>query len=121
MNNSEELLEGTTIEILVDALGCFWNAAIGEAHNRQSSVAMDCAAVMAEGVAAVACRLDERRQMPDLARQVIHLTKRLAEVQRVGNRLSIAAQTSGGVAGRDDGLVAAIEEWGAILAQGDKV
>lgn len=44
---------------LADALNCFWNAAIGDAHNRQSSTAMDAASVMAEGLAAVAARLNE--------------------------------------------------------------
>lgn len=44
---------------LADALGCFWNAAIGEAHNRQSSAAIDAASVMAVGLAAVASRLAE--------------------------------------------------------------
>lgn len=45
--------------ILADALDCFWNAAIGEAHNRQSAAAMDTASVMATGFAAVAARLRE--------------------------------------------------------------
>lgn len=44
---------------LSDALDCFWNAAIGDAHNRQSSTAMDAASVMAEGIAAVSNRLKE--------------------------------------------------------------
>lgn len=44
---------------LADALGCFWNAAIGAAHERQSATAMDAASVMAEGFAAVAVRLTE--------------------------------------------------------------
>lgn len=33
------------------------------------------------------------------------------ELKRAGDTLSFAAQTSGGTAGRDDGLVAAIEGW----------
>lgn len=48
-----------TTEALVDALDCFWNAAIGSAHERQSGSAMDLASVLAEGVAAVAQRLRE--------------------------------------------------------------
>lgn len=51
--------EPLTAGQLTDALGCFWNAAIGEAHNRQSAAAMDTAAVVAEGISAVANRLRE--------------------------------------------------------------
>lgn len=43
--------------VLADALGCFWNAAIGEAHTRQGG--MDVASIMAVGIAAVAARLTE--------------------------------------------------------------
>lgn len=42
---------------LADALGCFWNAAIGAAHNQQEG--MPFASIMAEGVAAVAQQLNE--------------------------------------------------------------
>ncbi len=42
---------------LVDALGCFWNAAIGESHRQQE--AMPYAAIMATGIAAIAQRLEE--------------------------------------------------------------
>jgi len=42
---------------LADALDCFWNAGIGEAHQRRSAEAMDVATVMAVGIAAVANRL----------------------------------------------------------------
>jgi hypothetical protein len=42
---------------LADALGCFWNAAIGEAHTQQEG--MPFAAIMAGGVAAVQTRLQE--------------------------------------------------------------
>lgn len=48
-----------TAERLADALDCFWNAAIGHAHNAQSTLAMDTAGSMAEGFAAVANRLRE--------------------------------------------------------------
>lgn len=44
---------------IADALDCFWNAAIGAAHERQSSTAMDVASVMAEGIAAISTRLKE--------------------------------------------------------------
>lgn len=54
----ETVLAGE-VERIADALGCFWNAAIGEAHNRQSPVAMDVASVMAEGINAIAVRLRE--------------------------------------------------------------
>ena len=46
--------------VLADALGCFWNAAIGEAHNRQGG--MDVASIMAVGIAAIATRLTEDRK-----------------------------------------------------------
>jgi hypothetical protein len=42
---------------LSEALGAFWNAAIGEAHDRQGG--MDAAVVMAVGLSAVAARLSE--------------------------------------------------------------
>lgn len=42
---------------LAEALGAFWNASINEARNRDSSVAIDCAAVLSEGFAAVADHL----------------------------------------------------------------
>jgi hypothetical protein len=47
-----------TAAILADALDCFWNAAIGEAHNR-TAAAMDVAAVTAEGLAAVSRHLKQ--------------------------------------------------------------
>lgn len=46
-----------TPELLADALDCFWNAAIGHAHNAQSTLAMDTAGSIAEGFAAIANRL----------------------------------------------------------------
>jgi len=46
-----------TSAALAEALGAFWNASINEARNRDSSVAVDCAAVMSEGFAAVAAQL----------------------------------------------------------------
>lgn len=61
-NNPVELQDAERAVLLhiADALDCFWNAAIGEAHNRQSSAAMDTASVMAEGLAAISTRLKER-------------------------------------------------------------
>jgi len=47
-----------TTEGLADALGCFWNAAIGAAHTQQEGMAT--AAIMAEGIAAVQHRLEEQ-------------------------------------------------------------
>jgi Holliday junction resolvasome RuvABC endonuclease subunit len=47
---------------LAEAFGCFWNAAIGEAHERESYEAMSTATVMAEGMAAVQRRLEEIAQ-----------------------------------------------------------
>lgn len=47
-----------TKEDLADALDCFWNAAIGEAHDRQAG--MDVASIFASGVNAVSIRLKER-------------------------------------------------------------
>lgn len=49
---------------LADALGCFWNAAISAAVDRQSATAMDVASVMALGLAAVAERLSEPQITP---------------------------------------------------------
>ena len=42
---------------LADALGCFWNAAIGAAHRQQEGMAF--ASIMVEGIAAVGTRLQE--------------------------------------------------------------
>lgn len=42
---------------------------------------------------------------------------RLRKAVEAGNRLSFAAQTTGGTAGRDEGLVAAIDAWAATLAR----
>lgn len=50
---------GLTQDRLADALDAFWNAAIGAAHERQTTAAMDCASVMAQGLAAVSQKLRE--------------------------------------------------------------
>lgn len=44
---------------LAEALSCFWNAAIGSAHERQDSTAFAVVGSVAEGVAAVERRLRE--------------------------------------------------------------
>jgi hypothetical protein len=41
---------------------------------------------------------------------------RVRELERAGDRLSVAAQTTGGTAGRDEGLVEAITGWQAARA-----
>jgi hypothetical protein len=46
-----------TASVLADALDCFWNAALGAAHQRQEGFAT--ANIMVEGIAAVARRLHE--------------------------------------------------------------
>lgn len=52
---------------LADAIGCFWNAAIGEAKIRPEGVAFAC--IMAEGMAAIQTRLEEHASAsaPDTA------------------------------------------------------
>jgi hypothetical protein len=44
------------------------------------------------------------------------LRNKVASMRRVGNTLSFAAQTTGGTAGRDAGLVAAIDAWERLAA-----
>ncbi|MER8604802.1 hypothetical protein NKH48_13710 [Mesorhizobium sp. M1233] len=51
-----------TAEMLADALGCFWNAAIGDARDKQDSRVLAVASSMAEGFAAVERRLREHAQ-----------------------------------------------------------
>ncbi|RWX70453.1 hypothetical protein EN780_03400 [Mesorhizobium sp. M4B.F.Ca.ET.089.01.1.1] len=51
--------ETVTFGKLADAFGCFWNAAIGDAHNRQDATAFAVIGSMAEGFAAVERRLRE--------------------------------------------------------------
>lgn len=46
-------------EILADALDCFWNAAIGAAHEKQDSTVFAVVGCIAEGVQAVSNRLRE--------------------------------------------------------------
>jgi hypothetical protein len=45
---------------LADALGCFWNAAIGSANDRQDATAFSVVGAMAEGIAAIQKRLTEQ-------------------------------------------------------------
>lgn len=49
--------EPLTAAEFADALDCFWNAAIGESHRQQEGIST--AAIMAEGIQAVANRLRE--------------------------------------------------------------
>jgi len=51
-----------TVAVLADALDCFWNAAIGAAHQQQDGHVL--ASIMAEGIAAVATRLREHDTAP---------------------------------------------------------
>jgi len=44
---------------IADALDCFWNAGIGEAHNQQDSTAMATVSAIAVGLAAISTRLKE--------------------------------------------------------------
>jgi hypothetical protein len=44
---------------LRDALDCFWNAAIGEAHHKQDSTAFAVASIMASGIQAISNSLKE--------------------------------------------------------------
>lgn len=43
----------------------------------------------------------------------------ITDLVEAGNRLSFMAQTSGGTAGRDAGLVAAIGGWAAAIARAE--
>ena len=60
---------------IVDALDCFWNAAMGAAHARGDFDSMSTATVVAEGVAAVSARLREsaaerQRHAPEAADRI---------------------------------------------------
>ena len=62
-------------------------------------------------------------QVEALARAAVAampLSSREAVLREAGNRLSFAAQISGGTAGRDEGLVAAIEGWERALSDGGR-
>lgn len=52
------------LDVVADAIDCFWNAALGAAHERQSEVAADLASVMVQGFAAIATRLREHAAAP---------------------------------------------------------
>lgn len=45
------------------------------------------------------------------AQTIDRLERRVAELKASGDRLSLAAQTSGGTSGKDEMLVAAIDDW----------
>ena len=71
-----ERVDGTplTVEILADALGCFWNAAIDAQYNEMLP-----ASCMAEGIQAVANRLTEHQTLAAM-RPVVDQVK-LAEIR----------------------------------------
>lgn len=52
-------IKALTAADLADAFGCFWNAAIGDAHTKQDSTAFAVIGSMAEGFAAIERRLHE--------------------------------------------------------------
>lgn len=57
VKQAAEATKGLTAAEFADALDCFWNAAIGESHRQQEGIST--AAIMAEGIQAVANRLRE--------------------------------------------------------------
>lgn len=63
-------------------------------------------------------RADRAEAMREAASpdEITRLQARVKVLEEAGNRLSFMAQTSGGTAGRDDGLMAAIDGWTATLA-----
>jgi len=56
-----------------------------------------------------------RADLPPTPEQIM-ADKRVKALVEAGNWLSVCAQTTGGTAGRDDALVAAISSWNATLA-----
>jgi hypothetical protein len=70
-----ELIDGppkdVTLPMIVDALGCFWNAALGEAHQRQEGFAF--ASIMATGVEAIRARLEELSRAQAASREITTL------------------------------------------------
>lgn len=56
-----------TASQLADALGCFWNAALGSAHSSGNGMVSSAISAVVEGVAAVQARLaessDERKEL----------------------------------------------------------
>jgi len=78
-----------TAQQLSDALGCFWNAAIGEARNQQDGMAF--AAIMAEGMAAVQHRLSEiagEQERAALASQAAEIARLREENARLDHAAS---------------------------------
>jgi hypothetical protein len=49
--------------------------------------------------------------------QIAALRAQVGALARAGNHLSVWAQTTGGTSGRDDGLVDAVDIWGAALRE----
>lgn len=56
--------KAVTAAQLADALGCFWNAAIGAAHNSQDSTTFATIGAISDGLAAVQRRLEEVATSP---------------------------------------------------------
>jgi len=64
---------------------------------------------------------DLRAHIEAQAATIARLERALHKVDKlldVGNALSFAAQTTGGIAGRDESLVAAIDAWTAAARKG---
>ena len=64
---------------------------------------------------------DMRAHIDAQAATIARLERALHKVDKlldVGNALSFAAQTTGGIAGRDESLVAAIDAWTAAARKG---
>jgi hypothetical protein len=70
---------------------------------------------MASGVMAVVTKVASRRLV--LAMEVIHEME-IEPLRKALRKLIVAARTSGGVAGRDDGLCAACDEAERVLTTG---
>ncbi|SFI15119.1 hypothetical protein [Albimonas pacifica] len=50
--------------------------------------------------------------------EIARLEKEIEALLEAGNKMSIAAQTTGGVAGRDEGLCEAVAGWAALSPGG---
>jgi len=97
-----------TPKTLADALGCFWNAAMGAAHARQDFTATSVATVMVEGVAAVAARLEEH----DAGE-----SRRISELLAANNRYQQEARDARAVVARYHDALSKIGDLGSALRQ----
>ena len=61
-----------------------------------------------------------REAMEEAADALNTLVEENKQYRLAGNKLSLAAQTTGGTAGRDEGLQEAIAGWSQALSQGGK-